>query len=213
VSKDDRYDVSHLTEAQFEPGSNDLVLRNLRAIKSVEEMDEMEARALEAAMSWALTHFNEGHTFTSADLRSFHKHWLGQIYEWAGEYRQVNVSKGSFPFAAVAQIPSLMNKFERDVLSRLTPCRPGLRDSIVRALAEAHVELVLIHPFRDGNGRTARALSMLMTLQAGLPLLNFSLLADVRKQDYFAAVQSGLDRDYKPMEKIFDEIIEASAAL
>ena len=103
MSKDDRYDVSYLTEAQFEPGSNDLVLRNLRAIKSVEEMDEVEARALEEAMSWALTHFDEGHTFTSADLRSFHKHWLGQSYEWAGEYRQVNVSKGSFPFAAAAQ--------------------------------------------------------------------------------------------------------------
>jgi cell filamentation protein len=173
-------------------------------------MDEVEARALEGAMSWALTHFDEEHIFTSADLRSFHKHWLGQIYGWTGEYRQVNVSKGSFPFAAAAQMPSLMNKFERDVLLRLTPCRPGQRESIVGALAEAHVELVLIHPFRDGNGRTARALSMLMALQAGLPLLNFSLLANVRKQDYFAAVQSGLDRDYKPMEKLFDEIIEAS---
>jgi hypothetical protein len=52
VSKDGRYDVSHLTEAQFEPGSNDLVLSNLRAIKSVDEMDEFEARALESAMSW-----------------------------------------------------------------------------------------------------------------------------------------------------------------
>jgi cell filamentation protein len=123
------------------------------------------------------------------------------------------VSKGSFFFAAAAQIPSLMNKFERDVLSRLTPCRPGLRDSILGALAETHVELVLIHPFRDGNGRTARALSILMALQAGLPLLDFSLLADVRKQDYFAAVQSGLDRDYKPMKELFNEIIEASAAV
>jgi hypothetical protein len=40
-----------LTEAQFEPGSNDSVLKNLLAIKSVEEMDEVEARALEGAMS------------------------------------------------------------------------------------------------------------------------------------------------------------------
>jgi len=212
VSKDSRYDVSHLTEAQFEPGSKGLVLRNLLAIKSVAEMDEAEANALEGAMNWALANFGQEHSFTSADLRDFHKQWLGSIYEWAGEYRKVNISKGSFLFAAVAQIPALMNQFEKAVLSKFTPCRPDSRDSLLGALAETHVELVLIHPFRDGNGRTARALSILMALQAGFPLLDFSLLAGIRKQEYFAAVQAGLNRNYKPMAKLFDEVIEASVA-
>jgi len=40
-------------------------------------------------------------------------------------------------------------------------------------MAVVHVELVLIHPFRDGNGRVARILSILMGLQAGLPALDF----------------------------------------
>lgn len=82
----------------------------------------------------------------------------------------------------------------------------------MRALAETHVELVLIHPFREGNGRVARILSMLMALQAGLPLLDFSVIAEDKKQDYFAAVQAGLDRDYSPMERLFAEIIEQSLA-
>ena len=34
-----------------------------------------------------------------------HKVWLGRIYEWAGDYRQVNLTKGSFSFAAARQIP------------------------------------------------------------------------------------------------------------
>lgn len=79
-------------------------------------------------------------------------------------------------------------------------------------MAETHVELVLIHPFRDGNGRVGRILSILMALQAGLPLLDFGLIAVEKKQVYFAAVQAGLDKNYKPMERLFAEIIERSLA-
>jgi cell filamentation protein len=49
-------------------------------------------------------------------------------------------------------------------------------------------------------------------LQAGLPLLNFSLIAEEKKQEYFAAVQAGLDKNYGPMERLFAEIIERSLA-
>jgi hypothetical protein len=48
VTADDRYDVSGLPEAQFEPGSHALVLKNLLGITSKHIMDEAEARALES---------------------------------------------------------------------------------------------------------------------------------------------------------------------
>jgi len=48
-----------------------------------------------------------------------------------------------------------------------------------------------------------------MALQAGLPLLDFSTMNE-QKEKYFAAVQAGLDRNYKPMELLFSEIIESS---
>jgi cell filamentation protein len=38
--------------------------------------------------------------FTAADIRRMHRLWLGEIYVWAGEYRQVNMAKGEFMFAA-----------------------------------------------------------------------------------------------------------------
>jgi cell filamentation protein len=83
---------------------------------------------------------------------------------------------------------------------------------IARALAETHVELVLIHPFREGNGRIARVLATLMGLQAGLPPLDFSLIAGAARKAYFGAIQSGMDRNYQPMEKLFAEIIDRSLA-
>lgn len=74
---------------------------------------------------------------------------------------------------------------------------------------EVHVEIILIHPFREGNGRLSRALSTLMALQAGLPPLDFSPIEKgKKKQDYFRAIRSGWDKNYEPMKDIFREIIE-----
>lgn len=83
-----------------------------------------------------------------------------------------------------------MADFERGSLKRHTPCHPASPDRLAEALAEVHVEFVLIHPFREGNGRTARILAVLMGLQAGLPALYFDRLSGRRRQEYFAAVRA-----------------------
>ncbi len=71
-------------------------------------------------------------------------------------------------------MPRLMAELESDVLAVYMPCQFAELDKIIEALAITHCELVLIHPFREGNGRLARLLATLMALQAGLPLLDFS---------------------------------------
>ena len=79
---------------------------------------------------------------------------------------------------------------------------------IAEALAVVHTELVLIHPFREGNGRMARLLSILMGWQAQLPTLDFGGITGKKKKKYFAAVRAGVARNYKPMEEIFESIIK-----
>jgi cell filamentation protein len=207
-----RYDVSTLPEAQFEPGSRGRVLQNRLTITRVREMNVIEARALQSAMDEFIRRFDAHHRFTAQDICDMHHAWLGEIYEWAGQYRNVNVSKGDFPFAAAHRISALMLDLERNVLARRTPCRLPGRQDVAQAVAEVHVELVLIHPFRDGNGRIARALASLMTLQAGLPQLDFTPIAGRRRTEYFRAIQVGIDRDYRPMTQIFAALIERSLA-
>jgi len=208
MKKKDRYDISNLIEAQFEPDSDDEVLKNKLGIKSKEAMDGLETEKLEEAVDQIVRTYEKTHRFTEHDVCKFHKIWLGDIYEWAGSYRKVNVSKDVFLFAAAAQIPTLMDNYDKDVLSRYTPCNAGTRNEVIKALAEVHVELVLIHPFREGNGRAARILSIMMALQAGLPLLDFSPITGGKREEYFAAVRAGLERNYEPMEKIFNKVIE-----
>lgn len=74
-------------------------------------------------------------------------------------------------------------------------------------MAIVHTELILIHPFRDGNGRCARLLAVLMGLQAGLPALDFSGVRGKEKQRYIAAIHAGLGGDYNPMIAVFRRII------
>ena len=210
MNPSDRYDISDLPEAQGEPGSRGRVLRNKLGIKSKREMDEAESVALKTAIDKLVYMYDDEHRFTVEDIRTMHKVWLGDIYEWAGEYRQVNLSKGDFHFAAALHVPQLMAELQKVQLHKHTPCNFKSPERVIQALAEVHVELVLIHPFREGNGRVARILSTLMAFQAGLPTLNFKDITGERRKNYFDAISSDMNRDYRPMEKLFKKIISTS---
>ncbi|UFS72101.1 Fic family protein [Geomonas sp. RF6] len=205
----DRYDTSTLPEDQYEEGSNFKVLRNLLGIKHPDDMGIAETAALWRVQEQLIGEVVVGHSFTERDIQTIHRQWLGGIYPWAGVYRQVNMSKGNFQFAMAHAIPALMAEFERTQLRVYTPCVFNDADAVTDALAEVHVELMLIHPFREGNGRLGRLLATLMALQAGLPLLDFGELDSLR-EEYFAAVREGLDRNYVPMKQLFEIVIDSS---
>lgn len=208
MKRRDRYDVSGLEEVQTQPGSRGRVLKNLLGIQNKREMDRVEGREQLRAFEELAALYGRDHRFTASDICQMHRTWLGSIYSWAGQYRQVNLQKSGFPFAATNQIPKLMVGFERNQLRAFTPCRPGPAPRVARALAVVHVELVLIHPFREGNGRLARILAVLMGLQAGLPSLAFDEFLGRKRQQYIAAVQAGLTHNYEPMAEMFSAVIE-----
>ncbi|MEW6602813.1 MAG: Fic family protein [Nitrospirota bacterium] len=208
--KKSRYDTSHSIENQYEPASNGQVLKNKLGIASASEMDKLEKEEQLRAMDELTDLFDVSHRFTAADVCKMHKIWLGNIYEWAGKYRQVKMSKDDFSFAFPEQIPKLMTEIEKGPLCEFTPCYFKTHAEIARALAVVHTELVLIHPFREGNGRVARMLATLMALQAGLPPLDFRVMTGKGKKEYIRAVQVGLMKDYIPMETVFAAVIRAT---
>jgi len=195
-------------EAEFEHASRGRVLRNKLGIHRVREMQAIESSALERAQERLLERFSGDHRFTAADICGIHRDWLGDIYEWAGAYRSVNVSKGGLMFAAAGLVPGLMAGFERGELRALTPCQGMPVEALIAALARTHAELVIIHPFREGNGRCARLLALLMALQAGLPLLDFGPLAGRGRAAYFAAIRAAFVKDYRPLEARFRAVID-----
>lgn len=207
MKKTGRYKTAHLIEDQFEPGSREQVLKNKLGITNPDEMDRREKEEQLRAMDELTDLFDRDHRFTAADICKIHKMWLGNIYEWAGQYRQVKMSKGDFSFAFPEQIPKLMAEIEKGPLHEFTPCHFKVQDEIANALAVVHTELVLIHPFREGNGRVSRMLSTLMALQSGLPPLDFRDMISKDKEKYIQAIQVGVGGNYTPMEKVFVSVI------
>lgn len=176
-------------------------------ITDVPRMEEEESRALVIALHAMLDGLRVGQRFTAEDIRRMHRAWLGGLYRWAGDYRSVQVSKGGFTFADARFIANLMVEYESGPLATFTPCWPAGRSAVAHALAVTHCELVLIHPFREGNGRCARILSTLMGAQAGLPPLVFDRL-DGEQERYHAAIRAGLRSDYGLMTDLFEEILK-----
>ena len=170
-------------------------------------MQRAESEALLALMDALIEEIGEAQQFTVPDLCRWHRQWLAPIYGWAGAYRQVNMAKAGFPFAAAARIPDLMARFDQDVLRVHTPCMGMDRERLVRALAMTHAEFILIHPFREGNGRLARVMNTLMALQAGLPALDYGGIRGAAKHRYIGAIHSAMDLDYEPLEAVFRSVI------
>lgn len=77
-------------------------------------------------------------------------------------------------------------------------------------IAIVHEELLLIHPFRDGNGRMARWLADVMAIQAGYPAPAYGFSgrgSKRRRAEYLAAVKRGYIQDYAPLANYFEEAI------
>lgn len=202
----DRYEAG--VQGEFEPGSAGRVLRNKLEVTGPEEMDEIELRLLQELYEAVLVEALPDRKLAVADLKTWHRRWLGNVYAWAGEERSVNLSKGSFPFAAAAQITRLLAVFEHDFLARFTPCHELGNFELTDAIATTHVEFILIHPFREGNGRISRLLADVMAVQAGRGPLDYTAW-DADKQGYFTAIQIGMTGDYAPMRKLVDRALIA----
>ncbi len=204
------YDTPQIEETEFEPGSGGAVLKNLLGITDQEEMDRVEAEEQLRALEEFISVYDRRHRFRAGDVCRMHEIWLGGIYGWAGKYRNINLTKGGFTFAVQKHIPRLMEEFEKGPLQDFTPCNFPMKKEIAKAIAVVHTELVLIHPFREGNGRLARLLAILMALQAGLPPLDFGGIKGGMRKEYFKAVQDGMGRDYRAMERILSGVIDRS---
>ena len=198
-----RYDVSG-SEGQYQPGSDKQVLKNLIGISCPEDMKAAETELLEALYLQVFDDFPAKISFQV--ICRWHYSWLGNIYSWAGQERNVNMSKPDIDFAAPLHIPKLIETLERDYLSRFSEL-PDMTDSeLITCLAETHVEFILIHPFREGNGRIARLLMDVMAVKAGAQTLDYSLW-DIHKDFYFKSIQAGRDGDYQHIERLIRDVL------
>ena len=199
------------TEAECQPGSHRRVLRNLLGLTRKTDMDRAEYDALVRAQAH---YYDEVITpatrITCGLFRRMHRDWLGSIYEWAGEYRSVELAKGDFVWPSSYIVPENMARFEKEMLAKHTPCKPRELGDVCLSVAMVHADFLYIHPFREGNGRIARWLADLMVSQAGhpLPAYRFAGTGSQRvRGEYLEAVRQGYDQRYEALARFFEAAV------
>lgn len=113
-------------------------------------------------------------------LQTVHKYLFDEIYDFAGKLRTVNIAKGNFRFAPLMYIESALKNIDEMPQSNF--------DEII----EKYVEMNIAHPFREGNGRSARIwLDHMLKTEIG-KVIDWS---KVDKEDYLLAMERSPIRD------------------
>ena len=187
------------------PDSQGELLPNLLGLKTEKEIGVAEFEGFLKAEIYFTERLSAKTKFNVKYILSLHKEALKHLYPFAGKLRNVNLSKGGFPFAAAKFLPESMSAFEKEILSELKN-KYNQKEELVRDIAKVHGELLFIHPFREGNGRTARLLANLMSRKAGYGPLKFEKVGKKAFEKYVAAVQNCADKDYKNMIEFINSI-------
>jgi len=175
------------------------VLRNLLNIENDEELEEAEEELTELAA--ADIEF-ESPPYDFNYLKSIHEQLFEDVYEWAGEIRSIDLSKGSTRFCTCTRITPEANK----IFSTLSDANYYIdydRDELVKAVAEFYIELNMIHPFREGNGRAQRILFEHIIINCGY---EFDLEA-INQHEWINANIAGVSCNYEPMATLFERCI------
>ncbi|MBE5881192.1 MAG: cell filamentation protein Fic [Lachnospiraceae bacterium] len=158
------------------------MLDNKLGISSAPELADAEEKiskkkARELFENGMLDNLEVG-TFSS--LRAIHKYLFEDIYNFAGEMRDVNISKGSFRFASLMYLEAALENIDR------------MPQSTFDEIIEKYVEMNIAHPFREGNGRSTRIwLDCILKKQIG-KVIDWS---KVEKEDYLLAMERSPIRD------------------
>ena len=122
----------------------------------------------------------EAGTFES--LAKIHKYLFDEIYDFAGEVRKVNISKGNFRFAPLMYLDAALQSIDK------------MPQSTFDEIVEKYVEMNVAHPFREGNGRSTRIwLDLMLKKEIGY-VVDWS---KVDKEDYLLAMERSPIKDRK----------------
>lgn len=194
--------------------TKDGVLLNYAGCLDKEEIERREDEGVQRAMQLVIRILERESAapLTIAVIQQVHTELMGAIYPFAGGWRRVDLNKGEGPTKwplPPAGIEPLMQVFERDVLSR-SPFLSETDDEVFAFASELMNELLAIHPFREGNGRTAFILGNLILMQNDLlPLSRYDRRSDEAR--YFAACEAGrIHKNYEPLGALVAEWEDAA---
>jgi cell filamentation protein len=194
-----KYQVSSLEDSNY-------ILPNILNLDKEEDIERAEFEGFLRSERIMIETLSRETLFNNKYIQTVHYYALYHLYSFAGNYRTVNMSKDGFFFPPARYIPESMNNFEKNILNNLPDSYQNQID-LIKDIALIHSELLFIHPFREGNGRTARIIANMMSYKAGYNRLKFEEITKKNKFDkYVLAVQKAGIKKYNYMIEIIEEI-------
>ena len=142
-----------------------------------EEEKISKKKALELFESGMLDELDAG---TFAALAEIHRYLFDEIYDFAGKVRSVNLAKGNFRFAPLMYLQAALENIDK------------MPQSTFDEIIEKYVEMNIAHPFREGNGRSARIWLDQILKKELRQVIDWSR---VYKEDYLLAMERSPIRD------------------
>ncbi|MGF7535476.1 Fic family protein [Bacillus mexicanus] len=198
------------------------ILINKAHLTSQKELNEFETIHTYRRLSELALEEGVIGKFNIEHLKDLHKHIFQDVYldkmEMAaanlkgklsirGEFRQENIAKGNFQFANARFVESALNYLLNVELKNDNYLKGLSLDEFIRKITYYLAELNVIHPFREGNGRTTREFIRQLSLSAGYNL-DWGLL-DNKKDDFMEAMIASVSNTLK-LEEILSQIIQKS---
>jgi cell filamentation protein len=143
-------------------------------------------------------------------LKAVHRHLFGDVYEWAGEVRRVNIRKDALPFAPTAFIESYAKTVAAE-LAKENHLQGLEKSAFVDRLSHHFTEFNAIHPFREGNGRATREFIGLLARNAGYELDQTRI--DNSKDEWNHAAAVGRAGNLEPLKQIFTHAVRPAKAV
>ena len=159
-----------------------MALENKLGIKSSAELAREEERiskkkAVELFENGMLENLEAGKFQTLCEI---HKYLFDDIYDFAVKIRTVNISKGNFRFAPLMYLETAIKNVDK------------MPQNTFDEIVEKYVEMNIVHPFREGNGRSMRIwLDMMLKKQIG-QVVDWS---KIEKEDYLMAMERSPIKD------------------
>ncbi|MGO8744549.1 MAG: Fic/DOC family protein [Thermoguttaceae bacterium] len=207
----DRYDVSGNVEAEYFDAEK-TVLVNKKGISDLRTLQLAEEEGLVRAYRTLFAEVRMDTPITCELLQHIHGRIFGDLYDWAGRWRTVWISKPGTTWPPPDFLDQTMQAYERDVLRTRAAAALGDDDAFCAAVAMIQGEFLVIHPFREGNARTIKLLTNVLAVQTGRPILLYD--ASEEGQDrYIAAAKAAFRKDYDLLKAIIQDALDRARRL
>lgn len=177
---------------------------NLLGLTDKNQINELEANGIANAELF-LFELDSDIAISTNLLLEIHKIAFGQLYDWAGKWRIIEVTVGQLIPPKPTLIIQSMYQFIDNLNFKISISKNRLEH--IECLGYAHYEFIRIHPFNNGNGRTGRLLMNLVAMKFGYQPLDLYFREGESRKFYIDAMKQADSGNYQLLTQLIGEEI------